>query len=134
MIENLEKETKIVVPLVILNRIGDLQDSIMKGDSSRSSCGVPLLNDSVIGFEDEELPSSSQLLDDNPDCQLSSSIEEGKPNVEENNEKDDYLVPDTALEISSTNIESLVAKLMKEVEVLKGSHLKQITDINMLEQ
>ncbi|KAL7618442.1 hypothetical protein Lser_V15G02175 [Lactuca serriola] len=53
----------------------------------------------------EELPSSSQLLDDSPDRHLSSSIEEGKPN-----------------------------QLLKEVEVLKGSHLKEITETNLLEQ
>lgn len=55
---------QIVVPLVILNRIGDLQESIMKVDSSRSSYGVPLLNDSVIGLKDQVRKLNVQLLDD----------------------------------------------------------------------
>lgn len=55
---------QIVVPLVILNRIGDLQESIMKVDLSRSSCGVPLLNDSVIGLKDQVRKLNVQLLDD----------------------------------------------------------------------
>ncbi|CAI9302947.1 unnamed protein product [Lactuca saligna] len=55
---------QIVVPLVILNRIGDLQESITKGDSSRSSSGVPLLNDSVIGFEDQVRKLKEMVLKD----------------------------------------------------------------------
>ncbi|CAH1438798.1 unnamed protein product [Lactuca virosa] len=83
----------------------------------------------------DELPSSSsQLLDDNPDHQLPLCSKESETNVEENDVKDNSLVPVTALEISSTNLESLVAKLLKEVEELKGSHLKQVTNINLLEQ
>ncbi|KAL7611510.1 hypothetical protein Lser_V15G09061 [Lactuca serriola] len=96
---------------------------------------VSELNPPDTNTNKDELPSSSsQLLDDNPDHQLPLFSKESETNVEENDVKENSLVPVTDLENSSSNLESLVAKLLKEVEELKGSHLKQVTNINRLEQ
>ncbi|KAI3748885.1 hypothetical protein L6452_12298 [Arctium lappa] len=74
--------------------------------------------------------SSSQPLDGNPDCEKSLSNEENESGVEEKDDKSESLVPHTVAEISS-DLEPLV---VKEVEVLKGSQLKQIVKVNRLEQ
>ncbi|CAI9273810.1 unnamed protein product [Lactuca saligna] len=96
---------------------------------------VSELNPPDANTNKDDLPSSSsQLLDENLDHQLQLCSKENETNVEENDVKDNSLVPVTALENCSTNLESLVAKLLKEVEELKESHLKQVTNINQLEQ
>lgn len=86
--------------------------------------------------------SSSQPLHDNLDCNLSSSVETSESENEEIDEKDDSSIPNTAAETStthavvetSTDLQPLVVKLMQEVEVMKGSQVKQIVKINMLEE
>lgn len=75
----------------------------------------------------EELPSSSQLLDDSLDRHLSSSIEEGKPHQV-------FYVFFVLYVMVISSLYFYCIKLLKEVEVLKGSHLKQIIETNLLEQ
>ncbi|KAI3519713.1 hypothetical protein L1887_08928 [Cichorium endivia] len=79
--------------------------------------------------------SSSQPLDDIPDRQVSSSGETSQSEVEEKHEEDNNtLVQDRVEEIDSVNLESLVVKLKEEVEVMKQSQMKNIENINLLEQ
>ncbi|KAL4576096.1 hypothetical protein LXL04_012184 [Taraxacum kok-saghyz] len=91
---------------------------------NEAECVQTLLCNEISNNTDDLPSSSSQPLDDNLDRQVSSSSES---DVEENKEEEKSLAP-------SINLESLVVKLMQEVELLKGSHLKQTTDINLLEQ
>ncbi|KAI3799924.1 hypothetical protein L1987_35230 [Smallanthus sonchifolius] len=76
--------------------------------------------------------SSPQPPDDILDFNLSLSTETIGSGIEENHKKDNSLVPKRLVE-TSTNLQTLVAKLMQEFEEMKGSRLKQIVKINRLE-
>ncbi|KAJ9539880.1 hypothetical protein OSB04_026386 [Centaurea solstitialis] len=78
-------------------------------------------------------PSSGQSLDDDPDCNQSLPNEESESDSEEEYEKDSSLVTNTVAE-KSDNLDSLVVKLMQEVEALKVSQLKQVVKVNTLER
>ncbi|KAI3793255.1 hypothetical protein L1987_35871 [Smallanthus sonchifolius] len=77
--------------------------------------------------------SSPQPLDGILDFNLSLSTEMIGSGVVENHKKDSSLVPKRLVE-TSTNLQTLVAKLTQEFEEIKGSRLKEIVKINRLEQ
>ncbi|XP_076954667.1 uncharacterized protein LOC143629223 [Bidens hawaiensis] len=77
--------------------------------------------------------SSSEPLDCYQDYNLPLSIDTDESDKDENHEKDNLFIPNRFVE-TSTDLQSVVAKLMQEFEVMKVSQLKQIMKTNMLEQ
>lgn len=75
-----------------------VKDDSLKGNTWEEIEPIPT---ATIEVEDGETSNSNgQPLDDNPDCQLSSSTETDESDVEENDEKDDFVVSNTVTETS----------------------------------
>ncbi|GJZ01839.1 putative development/cell death domain, kelch-type beta propeller containing protein, partial [Tanacetum coccineum] len=93
---------------------------------------VSATTDKVELIETEESESSGHSSDKNPDCNKSETNDSDK---EENHVKQDSSVSTTVAEPQiSTDVPSWVLNLIDEVKSLKGSQLKQIVKINMLEK
>nr|XP_043633726.1 kelch-like protein 12 [Erigeron canadensis] len=76
-----------------------------------------------------------QPLKENVDPNLSSSTETNENDENQHHKKDKPgVVNRVAEQETSADLQSMVHKLMQEVQVLKGSQLKQIVKINMLEK
>ncbi|KAL8192929.1 hypothetical protein R6Q57_027377 [Mikania cordata] len=88
---------------------------------------------SLIGQNHTEPPSSLQKpLDENP-VFSPSYVKNIESAVEKNHDEGGISASNTSVEIS-TNLQQLVAKLMQDIEVMKGTQLKQIVKNNRLEQ
>nr|XP_043633727.1 uncharacterized protein LOC122604933 [Erigeron canadensis] len=79
--------------------------------------------------------SSHQTLDDYVDCNVSSSTETSESDEIEFHEKKSSSIPERVAELETlSDPQSLIHKLMQDVQELKGSQLKQIVKISILEQ
>ncbi|PWA84368.1 hypothetical protein CTI12_AA159860 [Artemisia annua] len=111
------------------------QPDFLQENTWEESQPVPATTDKVELMETQESESSDQSSDNNPDCNKSSSDEASESDEEENHVKEDSSVSNTVAEPQiSTDVPSWVLNLIDEVKSLKGSQLKQIVKISMLEK
>lgn len=92
-----------------------VKDDFQQANTWEESEPVLTTTNEVIDGQTSDL--SGQPLDDNPDCQLSSSTETDETDMEENDEKDDYVVSNTVTE-TSTDLYSLVDNVISRFTYL----------------